>query len=168
MSKYLLVVFWFFASMAHAQTPVKFQLDWRFEGPAALFLQSEAKGYYKAAGLNVSIDAGTGSAAAKLNFQVVIPRVLFLAVGTVNYAYKLAAAVALIPLIYLMRRGIDFESRVYEGADHNEAAWRARIGDALRFLLPDRDGPTRPRRGPAGSTRRGSTRSRASFAPGTT
>lgn len=49
-----------------------------------------------------------------------------------------------------MRRGIDFESRVYEGADHNEAAWRARIGDALRFLLPDRDGPTRPRRGPAG------------------
>ncbi|RZI74652.1 MAG: taurine ABC transporter permease, partial [Rubrivivax sp.] len=24
---------------AHAQTPVKFQLDWRFEGPAALFLQ---------------------------------------------------------------------------------------------------------------------------------
>jgi NitT/TauT family transport system substrate-binding protein len=50
--------------LAHAQTPVKFQLDWRFEGPAALFLQSEAKGYYKAAGLNVSIDAGTGSAAA--------------------------------------------------------------------------------------------------------
>jgi NitT/TauT family transport system substrate-binding protein len=50
--------------LAHAQTPVKFQLDWRFEGPAALFLQSEAKGYYKAAGLNVSIDAGTGSAAS--------------------------------------------------------------------------------------------------------
>jgi NitT/TauT family transport system substrate-binding protein len=43
---------------------VKFQLDWRFEGPAALFLQSEAKGYYKAAGLNVSIDAGTGSSAS--------------------------------------------------------------------------------------------------------
>ena len=53
-----------FVGTAHAQTPVKFQLDWRFEGPAALFLQSEAKGYYKAAGLNVSIDAGTGSAAA--------------------------------------------------------------------------------------------------------
>ena len=29
---------------------------------------------------------------------------LFLAVGTVNYAYKMLAAVALIPLIYLMRR----------------------------------------------------------------
>lgn len=35
------------------------------------------------------------------------PVSLFLAVGTVNYAYKLAAAVALIPLIYLMRRLIE-------------------------------------------------------------
>jgi uncharacterized integral membrane protein (TIGR00697 family) len=32
---------------------------------------------------------------------------LFLAVGTVNYLYKLSAAIALIPLIYLMRRGIE-------------------------------------------------------------
>ncbi len=47
--------------IAHAQTPIRFQLDWRFEGPAALFLQSAAKGYYKAAGLDVTIDAGNGS-----------------------------------------------------------------------------------------------------------
>jgi hypothetical protein len=32
---------------------------------------------------------------------------LFLAVGTVNYAYKMAAAIALIPLLYLMRRAIE-------------------------------------------------------------
>lgn len=32
---------------------------------------------------------------------------LFLAVGTVNYAYKMVAAVALIPLIYYSRRQID-------------------------------------------------------------
>ncbi len=44
-----------------AQTPIKFQLDWRFEGPAALFLASASKGYYKDAGLNVQIDAGNGS-----------------------------------------------------------------------------------------------------------
>ncbi|MBL8346923.1 MAG: ABC transporter substrate-binding protein, partial [Rubrivivax sp.] len=44
-----------------AQTPIKFQLDWRFEGPAALFLASSAKGYYQAAGLDVTIDAGNGS-----------------------------------------------------------------------------------------------------------
>ena len=46
---------------ALAQTPIKFQLDWRFEGPAALFLASSAKGHYKAAGLDVTIDAGNGS-----------------------------------------------------------------------------------------------------------
>lgn len=50
---------------AHAQsTPIKFQLDWRFEGPAALFLQPIAKGYFKDAKLDVSLDAGTGSGAA--------------------------------------------------------------------------------------------------------
>ncbi len=43
------------------ETPVKFQLDWRFEGPAALFLVPAAKGYFKAEKLNVSIDAGNGS-----------------------------------------------------------------------------------------------------------
>jgi len=48
--------------LAQAQeTPVKFQLDWRFEGPAALFLVPVAKGYFKAEGLNVVVDAGNGS-----------------------------------------------------------------------------------------------------------
>jgi NitT/TauT family transport system substrate-binding protein len=47
---------------AQAQTiPLKLQLDWRFEGPVALFLQPAAKGYFKAAGLDVTIDAGSGS-----------------------------------------------------------------------------------------------------------
>jgi NitT/TauT family transport system substrate-binding protein len=49
------------AGGAQAQTPVKFQLDWRFEGPAALFLHPAAKGYFKNAGLDVTIDAGNGS-----------------------------------------------------------------------------------------------------------
>jgi NitT/TauT family transport system substrate-binding protein len=47
--------------VAHAETPIKFQLDWRFEGPAALFLHPAAKGYFKEAGLDVTIDAGNGS-----------------------------------------------------------------------------------------------------------
>ena len=47
--------------VAHADTPIKFQLDWRFEGPSALFLVPAAKGYFKQAGLDVSIDAGSGS-----------------------------------------------------------------------------------------------------------
>ena len=50
-----------FGAVAQAQTPIKFQLDWRFEGPAALFLHSAAKGYFRDAGLNVTIDSGNGS-----------------------------------------------------------------------------------------------------------
>ncbi len=46
---------------ASAQTPIKFQLDWRFEGPSALFLHPAAKGYFKEAGLDVTIDSGNGS-----------------------------------------------------------------------------------------------------------
>jgi NitT/TauT family transport system substrate-binding protein len=54
-----------FASSAQAQnTPIKFQLDWRFEGPSALFLLPVAKGYFKDAKLDVTVDAGTGSGAA--------------------------------------------------------------------------------------------------------
>ena len=50
---------------AQAQsTPIKFQLDWRFEGPAALFLAPVAKGYFKDAKLDVTIDSGSGSGAA--------------------------------------------------------------------------------------------------------
>lgn len=50
---------------AHAQnTPIKFQLDWRFEGPSALFLTPVAKGYFKDAKLDVTVDAGNGSGGA--------------------------------------------------------------------------------------------------------
>lgn len=52
------------ATAAFAATPIKFQLDWRFEGPAALFLQPVAKGYFQTAGLNVTVDAGSGSGGA--------------------------------------------------------------------------------------------------------
>lgn len=47
---------------AQAQvTPIKFQLDWRFEGPSALFLTPVAKGFFKDVKLDVAVDAGNGS-----------------------------------------------------------------------------------------------------------
>lgn len=49
------------AGSAAAQTPIKFALDWRFEGPAAAYLVAIDKGFYKAEGLDVTIDPGTGS-----------------------------------------------------------------------------------------------------------
>ncbi len=54
----------FGTASAQALTPIKFQLDWRFEGPAALFLTPVAKGYFKDAKLDVTVDAGNGSGGA--------------------------------------------------------------------------------------------------------
>jgi NitT/TauT family transport system substrate-binding protein len=57
-----------FAAPASAETDIKFTLDWKFEGPAAGFFMAMDKGYFKEAGLNVTIDTGNGSVEA-------IPRV---------------------------------------------------------------------------------------------
>jgi NitT/TauT family transport system substrate-binding protein len=67
-SKLLLVAAALSPFAAHAQTPVRFTLDWRFEGPAAPFTVALDKGYFKAEGLDVTIDVGNGSREA-------IPRV---------------------------------------------------------------------------------------------
>ncbi|NVO12810.1 MAG: ABC transporter substrate-binding protein [Rhodoplanes sp.] len=62
----------FVAAPAVAETDIKFALDWKFEGPTAPYFVAIDKGYYKAEGLNVTIDTGAGSVSG-------IPRV---AVGT--------------------------------------------------------------------------------------
>src|ERR1043165_8863475 len=51
------------ATSAPAQTltPIKFSLDFQFEGPAAPFVVAIDKGYFKAEGLDVTIDTAAGS-----------------------------------------------------------------------------------------------------------
>lgn len=44
-----------------ADTPIKFSLDFKFEGPSAPFVLPLDKGYYKAEGLDVTVDSAAGS-----------------------------------------------------------------------------------------------------------
>ena len=46
---------------AQQLTPIKFSLDFKFEGPAAPFVVAIDKGYFKAEGLDVTIDTAAGS-----------------------------------------------------------------------------------------------------------
>jgi NitT/TauT family transport system substrate-binding protein len=54
-----------FAPIAHAQeTRIKFTLDWVIDGQQTPFFLTLGKGYFAQQGVNVTLDAGTGSAAA--------------------------------------------------------------------------------------------------------
>jgi len=50
-----------FCGSGMAATNLKFSLDWKFEGPSALFFTGLERGYYAASGLDVTIDSGKGS-----------------------------------------------------------------------------------------------------------
>jgi NitT/TauT family transport system substrate-binding protein len=52
------------APAAAGAQDIRFTLDWAFQGPTAAFLHAQRAGYYRAEGLNVTIDAGQGSAGA--------------------------------------------------------------------------------------------------------
>ncbi|MEQ9014730.1 MAG: ABC transporter substrate-binding protein [Roseovarius confluentis] len=51
----------FAATVANAQTQVPFALDWKFEGPSAPYFLSIDNGHFAAEGLEVTIEAGSGS-----------------------------------------------------------------------------------------------------------
>jgi NitT/TauT family transport system substrate-binding protein len=52
------------AAQAVEQSSLKLTLDWAFQGPQAVFTHAADKGLYKAQGLDVQVDRGSGSADA--------------------------------------------------------------------------------------------------------
>ena len=73
------------ACAAQKLTPVRFALDWRFEGPAAPYVVALDKGYYKEADLDVEIVRGQGS----------VDAVKQVAAGSAQIGFADAAAVIL-------------------------------------------------------------------------
>ena len=52
------------ATPAAAQTKLKLVLNWKYQGPQGMFFLADDRGYYKAEGLEVTLDQGNGSGAA--------------------------------------------------------------------------------------------------------
>jgi len=50
------------AAPAQAQIKLKMVLNWKYQGPQGWFFLAEDKGYFKAEGLDITIDQGDGSA----------------------------------------------------------------------------------------------------------
>ena len=52
------------ATPAGAQTKLKLVLNWKYQGPQGMFFLADDRGYFKAEGLDVTLDQGNGSGAA--------------------------------------------------------------------------------------------------------
>ena len=144
-TKFLLAVLVFGTSaVTYAQTPIKFALDWRFEGPAAPYFVALDKGYYKAEGLDVTIDTGNGSTeainrAASGAYQFVFGDINTLVRFRDNPANKKLKMVAMIynappfAIVSLKKSGInkpkDLEGKILgaPAADGAYAQWPASV-----------------------------------------
>ena len=60
----LLAVLLAFCGVLQAQTKIKMTLDWRFEGQTSFMWLGLQRGYFQKEGLDVQVDAGSGSTAA--------------------------------------------------------------------------------------------------------
>lgn len=75
-------------ALAQSRTRLKLVLNWRWQGPQGMFLLAEDRGYFRAAGIDLTIDQGEGSAASVTKVATGAYDVGF---GDINAAIAIAA-----------------------------------------------------------------------------
>jgi NitT/TauT family transport system substrate-binding protein len=75
-------------SPANAQTKLKLVLNWKYQGPQGMFFLADDRGYFKAEGLEVTLDQGNGSGAG---VPLVANGTYDAAFGDINALIELAA-----------------------------------------------------------------------------
>lgn len=75
-------------ALAQSRTRLKLVLNWRWQGPQGMFLLAEDRGYFRAAGIDLVIDQGEGSAASVTKVATGAYDVGF---GDINAAIALSA-----------------------------------------------------------------------------
>ena len=73
---------------AAAQTKLKMVLNWKYQGPQGWFFLADDRGYFKAEGLDVTMDQGNGSGAA---VPLVANGTYDIGFGDINALIELAA-----------------------------------------------------------------------------
>jgi NitT/TauT family transport system substrate-binding protein len=76
------------ATPAAAQTKLKMVLNWKYQGPQGWFFLADDRGYFKAEGLEVTMDQGNGSGAA---VPLVANGTYDIGFGDINALIELAA-----------------------------------------------------------------------------
>jgi NitT/TauT family transport system substrate-binding protein len=78
----------FLTTPAAAQTKLKMVLNWKYQGPQGMFFVADDKGYFKAEGIEMTIDQGNGSGAG---VPLVANGTYDVAFGDINALIELAA-----------------------------------------------------------------------------
>ena len=76
------------AAPAQAETKLKMVLNWKYQGPQGMFFVAQDRGYFKKAGLDITMDQGNGSGAA---VPLVANGTYDIGFGDINALIELAA-----------------------------------------------------------------------------